>query len=195
MGEFKHVVGFVAGALIAIAQLRYIYQIIKRTISPSILSWFGWAILMGTSLVSQLVFKGWSPNLIGLSFSATGCLTIFITALILKNYKYEKADLQFLYYGIVCNVIYAIAKNVWLTTAFAIFADFILAIPLIKSAYQNPQKEKSPAWPLAFTSWIFSMTLLCFDFSWIYAIWPIYLILFNAMMTYLVYVRRELGEK
>lgn len=189
MPEYKHILTLFTGALIIIAQVNYIYGVCTRKNKPAVLSWIGWALLMGVSLFSQVISKGWSLNLIGLSLSTSGCLLIAILAFFLQNFEYKKADLKYLYLGIICVLIYLLAKNVWLTTSLAIVADLILAIPTIKNAWLNPEKEKSIAWPLALASWICSMVFLLFDFSWIYALWPIYLIAFNVIMTYSTYVR------
>ncbi len=172
---------FIAGALIIAAQVILIRDVIKRKISPGLLSWFGWGLLMGTSLVAQIIDKGWQWNQMGLLCSAAGCMFIFTTAWITKNYLMKRSDWSFLFLGLICMIIYLLSKDPWLTTGFAILADFIVGIPTLRHAYTNPASQKTTAWTLGFISWIFSL-ILCFGHTWLYAMFPIYLFIYNGAM-------------
>ena len=171
----------VAGAFIIAAQAILIWDVVKRKISPGLLSWFGWGLLMGTSLISQIIDKGWQWNQTGLLCSAIGCIFIFATAWVYNNYLMKKSDWSFLILGLVCMIIYLISKDPWLTTGFAILADFIVGIPTLRHAWINPASQKTSAWTLGFISWIFSL-ILCIGHSWLYALFPIYLFIYNGAM-------------
>ncbi|HXO75069.1 MAG TPA: hypothetical protein VN824_07550, partial [Puia sp.] len=74
-------VGVVAGMVIFSAQVIYLVNTLKGKIRPSVLSWLGWALLMGTSLVSQIVGKGWQWSLTSILCSTIGSLAITSAAL------------------------------------------------------------------------------------------------------------------
>ncbi|MBC8047169.1 MAG: hypothetical protein H7Y00_10265 [Fimbriimonadaceae bacterium] len=176
--------GFVAGAFIIIAQIILLRDVYKRKISPGLLSWLGWASLMGISLIAQIFGKGWQWSLTGLLLSTLGCFAIFFTAWALKNYLVKKTDWIYLILGLICLLIYLASKDPWFTTGFAILADFIVGIPTLQHAYKNPASQKTSAWMFGFISWMFSL-ILCIGHSWLYAFFPIYLFLYNGVMIYL----------
>jgi len=188
-------VKFISIILITAAQIMYFVKLAKKTeqFKPSVISWLGWALLMGISFYSQLQSKGWTVNLLSLLISTTSCVVISFSAkFIFKHYKIDKKDWNFFYIGLGCVLIFLLSSNEWITTSIAIIADFIFAIPLIKSAIKDPAAEKALLWPIALTAWGFTIVLLTYHFSWIYTLWPIYLILFNGTLTYLTYIKPKL---
>jgi hypothetical protein len=176
----------IAGLLIIVAQLTYIIQVVRRSVVPSLLSWLGWALLMGTSLFSQTVEIGWSWTLLPLLISTSGCFLIFIYSLAIKNFNLSNYDWPFLVLGVVCILLYFVFSDPWLTTIFAIFADFILGIPTIIKAIKYPITEKSRAWIFALMSWAITL-MSSTDEPLIYLLFPIYLFLFNGLMFVLTF--------
>lgn len=172
--------------------LSYLHKVSKKEVRPSILSWYGWSVLMGISIVSQIVSSGWSPDLITIVLSASGCGIIAFSARhIFGHYSINRKDAIYLYAGGCCVVVYLLFSDPWLTTSLAIAADLMLAIPTLKMAYKNPEDEKSYNWPLALLSWILTFSILLLQFSWINALWPVYLIAFNGTMTYFTFLRKK----
>ena len=49
MMDVERIVGLLAAIVISLAQIIYVINCLRRKITPSVLSWFGWACLMGTS--------------------------------------------------------------------------------------------------------------------------------------------------
>jgi len=174
----------VAGLLIIIAQVLYIINTFKRKVQPSILSWLGWAILTGTSLVSQFMVAGWKWDFTGLFLSTVGCVIVSIVAISNNNFSLRKKDWQFVILGFICMGIYLASKNPWATTIFAIFADLILGVPTIRKAYLNPDSEKSSAWLIGLISWTFTL-FICVNHGLLFSLFPLYLFLFNVTMVYL----------
>lgn len=170
-----------AGLLIFSAQVVVLRDIYKRKISPGILSWLGWALLMGTSFIAQTTSKGWQWSLMGLLISTMGCFIISFSAWALSNFLIKRSDWNFLVLGLLCMVIYLVSKDPWLTTAFAILADFIVGIPTLRHAYEKPATQKTRGWTLGFISWSVSL-IICIGHSPLYAMFPIYLFLYNAAM-------------
>src|SRR5580658_10639618 len=101
MGVEK-IMGLLAAVVISTAQVIYVFNCLQRKITPSVLSWFGWACLMGTSLVSQIVHKGWQWSMTGIASSAVGCLTIAVVAWLSGNFSFRRGDLGFLAAGLGC---------------------------------------------------------------------------------------------
>lgn len=180
----------VIAGLVFYAQLTYLVSLYKRKVKPSYLSWLGWGILMGISLMAQLVSDGWTFKLISLSISTLGCFVIGLSArFVFGHYTSKPEDLKFIYAGLACILLYALMRDEWITTIIAITADAILAIPTIKNAFHRPNEEKTTAWIFAFSSWVLTFILVLNQFNWLHMLWPIYLIAFNISMVYLTYIR------
>ncbi len=144
---------------------------------------------MGTCFISQFISKGWEWSLTGLFLSTLGCTTITFAAIYLKSFSLKTGDWKFLILGCLCIVIYVSSKDPWITTYFAILGDFILIIPTLVKGYKEPHTEKSFAWLLGLISWTFSI-VTCINHAWLYALWPIYLILLNGTMVYFTMVNK-----
>lgn len=182
----EKIVSFVAGGFIIAAQVVLVIDVLRKKLKPSILSWVGWALLMGTGLISQILEKGWEWSQIGLLCSALGCVCIVISAWLRNYYLLVNSDFRYLILGLVCLGIYFISKDAWITTIFAILADFIVGIPTLIHAYKNPQSQKSVAWSLGFISFSFSL-ILCIGQLYLYALFPVYLFLYNGAMVLLTH--------
>ena len=180
-----------AGLLLIVSQIQYILHTFNKKVQPSILSWVGWAILTGTSLISQYMALGWQWNFTGILISTISCLVVAIVAIALRNFSLRKEDWKFVILGFACMVIYLASKNPWATTLFALFADLILGIPTLKKAYNDPGSERSPAWLLGLLSWTVSL-ILCVNQSVLSTLFPVYLFLFNVAMVYLTMKRKPL---
>jgi hypothetical protein len=184
----EKIAGVAAGLVIASAQLIYLTNTIQRKIKPSVLSWLGWAFLMGTSVVSQVLTKGWQWSQTSVLCSAFGCLAIAGVAFFSGNFSLLRKDWSFLILGLGCLCIYILSNNPWATTLFAIAADGLLGIPTIGKAWRDPASEKSPAWMLGVISSALAL-VICIGHDWIYVLFPAYLLLFNGSMSWMTQVR------
>lgn len=190
MVNIEKIIGLLAGVVIASAQGIYLFNTLKKKVRPSVLSWAGWACLMGTSLVAQIIGKGWQWSLMGIGCSTAGCLAIAGTALLSGNYAWNRRDLKYLFIGLASVVIYLLSSNAWITTIFAIIADAVLGIPTLQNAYRDPASERSPAWILGVLSSTLAL-IICFGHDIIYTLFPGYLFLFNGGMVYLTRIVRK----
>lgn len=186
-------IAIIISALILYAQITYWILLYRKKVKPAYLSWFGWAILMGISFAGQFLAQGWSIKIIALLLSTTGCIIIGISArFIFKQYSYEKKGMKFLYIGLACGLVYLLVKDEWLTTIIAILADLIVAIPTFKNASRNPMDEKSGTWIFTLPAWGLTLVLVLNNFMWLHMLWPLYLIAFNGLMIFLVYIKPQL---
>jgi hypothetical protein len=189
MQNIEKYLGLLAGIVIGSAQLIYLFNTLKKKVTPSVLSWLGWAFLMGTSLVAQVIGKGWQWSMTGILCSTLGCFAIAAAALLSRNFSFRKSDLSFLVVGLGCIGIYLLSDNPWTTTLFAVIADAILGIPTLRKAYRAPASEKSPAWILGVVSSALAL-IICIHHDLIYVLFPGYLFLFNGTMVYLTNLSR-----
>jgi hypothetical protein len=180
--------GVLAGLVIGSAQLIYLLNGLKRKVTPSVLSWFGWACLMGTSLVAQVIGNGWQWSMTGILCSTVGCIVIAGVAFFSGNYSFRKVDLSFLVVGLICVAIYLWSSDPWITTIFAIIADAALGIPTIRKGIKEPETERSAAWILGVVSSTLAL-IICIHHDWIYVLFPAYLFLFNGTMAVLTRMR------
>jgi hypothetical protein len=181
-------IGVLAGMAIGSAQLIYLVNGLQKKVTPSVLSWFGWAFLMGTSLVSQVVAKGWQWSMTGILCSTAGCVAIAAVAFFSGNYSFKRRDWWFLLAGLGCAGVYVGSANPWVTTIFAIIADALLGIPTFIKAYRDPASERSAAWVLGVVSSTLAL-VICVHHDMIYVLFPAYLWVFNAGMVGLTWGR------
>lgn len=183
LANYSFLLNIFAGLFLASAQLIYIVQVVKKQVTPSVITWSGWSFLVGIALVSQWIEFGWEWTLVGHLFSALGCTFIALFALLSKNYTIYKKDWVYLLLGVSCILLYVISSNALLTTLFAILADLILGFPTFIKAIKNPVTEKSKGWNIAIISWTLTI-LTCYQKELIYFLFPFYCLLFNMFMSY-----------
>ena len=187
--DTERILGILGALVISTGQVIYVVNCLRKRITPSVLSWFGWACLMGTSLVSQIVHKGWQWSMTGIASSTAGCLVIGVVAWASGNFSFRRVDLAFLVAGLGCVGVYMVSDDPWVTTVFAIIADALLGIPTIVKAWREPALERSVAWLLGVGAAALAL-LICFRHDLIYFLFPMYLFLFNGVMAVLTWGRR-----
>lgn len=188
--NIERILGLLAGMVISTGQVIYVINCLRKKITPSVLSWFGWACLMGTSLVSQIVHEGWQWSMTGIASSTVGCLVIAGVAWLGGNYSFRRGDLGFLAAGLACVGVYVVSDDPWVTTVFAIIADALLGIPTIVKAYREPATERSAAWLLGVVSSTLAL-IVCIHHDLIYMLFPAYLWVFNGVVAVLTWGRRR----
>jgi hypothetical protein len=188
MQAMEKILGLLAGIIIGSAQVIYLVNTVMKKVRPSVLSWTGWAFLMGTSVVSQVVSKGWQWSMTGVLCSTVGCFAIGMTALATRNYSFERKDWQYVVWSALCVAVYLLSGDPWMTTIFAIGADGILAIPTVVKAWRDPLSERSLAWVLGVVSSTLAL-IICVGHDWIYVLFPAYLFVFNGAMAFLTRLR------
>ena len=166
----------------------YIRSTIKKETDPRPISWLGWSILMGVSVISQIIEKGIQWNQTGIILSTLTCL--IVTKLAWKNGKILPGDRRCLLFGMICLAVYLTTKNALITTILAIIADFVVAIPTLHNAYKH-RNEKSIAWYFSGTAW-FVTTINCTGYNIVYYLFPVYLFLFAITM--LIITHRKIKE-
>ena len=180
----ERIIGILSGVIIGSAQLIYLANTLRRKVRPSVLSWLGWAFLMGTSLVSQIVEKGWQWSLSSILCSTAGCVAIVLSALLSRNFSLVRRDWTFLLLGLCCMGIYYWSGDAWVTTVFAILADALLAVPTLLKAWRDPASERSVAWLLGVIASVLALTI-CIGHDPLYFMFPTYLLLLNGWLAWM----------
>lgn len=178
-------IGAITICLMVITQVMYIIDVVKKKVKPSVLSWFGWALLMGAGMLSQFMEEGWQHSQGGIVATTVGCTAIGIIALLKNNYSLKKLDWYIFFAGLICLILYLVSKNAWLTTIYAVTADFVIAIPTIIKVIKDPESEKSSAWYISLTAWVLTLSI-SFNHGLLYALFPIYLFSFTFSMVLLM---------
>jgi len=180
-----------AYALVVLAQYRMISRVATGRLKAVVLSWLGWSMLMGISVVAQLQAHAWvwDWNLFSVLLSATGCLLIGITGFWTGNYSRGKGDVLCLVAGLACMGVFFLFSDPWITTVLAILADLLVAIPMLERAFRDPAGHRTDAWPIVLLAWTLTATSILFNFSWLHILWPLYLMGFTGLMTYLSFLR------
>ncbi len=180
-----------AYALVVLAQYRMVRRVALGRMKAVMLSWIGWSMLMGISVLAQLQAQAWSWswNVLSVLLSATGCLLIGLTGLWTGNYSRGKGDVLCLVAGFACMAVFFLFKDPWITTVLAILADLLVAIPMIERAYRDPAGHRTSAWLITFSAWSLTSISILFQFSWLHLLWPLYLIAFSGLMSYLSFFR------
>lgn len=186
-----------AYALVVFAQYRMIRRVASGRMKAVILSWFGWSMLMGISVVAQLQAGAWAWdwNVFSVLLSATGCVLIGIAGLWSGNYSRGKGDVLCLLAGVACMGVFLLSSDPWITTVLAITADLLVAIPMLERAVKDPAGHRTDAWPIVFFAWSLTAASILFHFSWLHLLWPLYLIGFSGLMTYLTFFRARWSMK
>lgn len=191
--NWEIILSVVASVLLVASQMTYIRHIWTRRIQPTFLSWLGWGMLMLATAFVQGLEEGFAIEQLTLFMSGTTCLIIGSTAWLRKQYLRVRFDLQYLVLGVLCFFLYLIFDNAWVSTVFALIADLLMGIPTIKSALNNPKKERSYSWILAWFSWMISV-VLCIGGPIIFLSFPLYLFAWCSLMLILVYPPRKVNQ-
>ena len=186
--DLDFIIAILVSITMIVAQFIYIKGVIQFKVKPSVFSWFGWSLLMGITLFSQIIEVGWDWSHSGILVSTIGCLTVGIVALSNSNFSFERSDPVYLILGFVCFVVYLASSDPWITTILAVISDLIIGIPTIIKAIKTSRSERSPAWIIGFICWTLTL-LVSFKQDIIYSIFPLYLFLFSGMMIILTRFR------
>lgn len=186
-----HIIAAVVAGVLGIASVvPYLYDMLKGTTRPNVVSWGLWFFIQATFVAAQ-----WSS---GASYSIVlplaGVLAVSLVVVLgLFGYGYKKYGLI----DVVCFVLVIASIGLWKITNdptvalwLSIAADFIAAIPTLIKSYKDPASETFLAYfiaILASVATIFSTTL--YDFPNL--AWPIYIILANSFILSLILLGRK----
>ena len=145
--DWHTMLGICASVLLLLLIIPYIKSILTSTTRPSIVSWFGWAILFIIATVAQ-VSKGLDWSLAVPLISTLSTLIIAFTALYLGRVIWTRADVICIVLACFAVIFWVITKEPLTAIIVSIFADFFVTVPTIVKTYQDPSSEPSVLWIL-----------------------------------------------
>lgn len=186
-----HIIAAAVAGILGIASVvPYLYDMLKGTTRPNVISWSLWFFIQAIFVAAQ-----WSS---GASYSIilplTGVLAVSLVVILgLMGYGYKKYG----FIDFICFVLVVASIGLWKLTNdpsialwLSIAADFIAAIPTCIKSYKDPASETFLAYLLAIfasVATLFSTTL--FDFPNL--AWPVYIILANSLILILILLGRS----
>jgi hypothetical protein len=184
--------GLGSSSLALVSLVPYIFATLKGTNRPHIFTWIIWSILTGIAFAVQYIGGA------GAGAWATG--VTFICCLLILAASVKNGEKNITRMDWICFLLALLALPVWLATkspaAAAIWVtaiDGLAYIPTIRKAWHKPQEEMIFAHMIANVKHILS--LLAMDvYSIATALYPISLIIFNAALVTMLFLRRRAAK-
>ncbi|MES2409628.1 MAG: hypothetical protein V4509_05020 [Patescibacteria group bacterium] len=167
----------------------YIKGILNNSVKPRPLSWLGWSMLLIIGLASQIIEYGFNSSMLIVISAGFGCFLIFIISLFKRAKMDKEYDYMCFASGIICMVIYLATKDAFITTLFAICADFFVGVPTILNVYKNPRSENLLAWGLGSLGILLSYTVVLGEKGYLLKLYPTYMLFFNLLIFLLCFRR------
>lgn len=141
------VLGIGASVLLLALIIPYIRSITHSTTRPSVVSWFGWALLFLVATIAQ-ASKGIDWSLAIPLISTISTTIIAFTALHLGRAVWTRVDGICIVLGTLALILWAITKEPLTAIVLSMAADLFVTIPTIVKTYQDPTSEPSTLWVL-----------------------------------------------
>jgi len=174
----KEIIGVMAGIIVLLTLIPYVWRICYGKIQPNLASWFLWAVIAFALLVTY--WKSGAKESVWLA--VVGCINPFIvTVLIWVKYRdkihFNRLEQACLVIGIAALVLWFIFRNqkplIQYALCVAILADACAAVPTAVCYWRDPTLDRPFAWGafcLASAMNIFAISEHTFA-NYVYPIW------------------------
>src|SRR3989344_7423884 len=180
-----HLILAIAGGLLAFASIiPYVYDILRGTTRPNVVSYALWAVLLFVAILGQLT-SGASWSLVFV-LGNLGAMIIVI-GFCLAGYGYKK-------YGKtewICGILAIFAVIAWQATneplyviVFAFVADFFATIPTIVKTYREPKSELPLGWAMVACGALLGI-IASTKFDLANMLFPVWALIVNSTVTVL----------
>ena len=181
-------------ALSFVGGLNYVVGTLKGQTKPNRVTWGLLGLFTAIVLVAQ-VDSGVSWPLVSAGISLFNIAAIFIASFVNPKayWKTEPEDYAFGVIALAGFALWQLTNNPGLAISFSIVADFSASMPTFVKAYKQPSSENGRAfvlWTVAHSI----VLLIIKDWTFASYAFPLYLVLFNAAMAYLVVLRPKLAR-
>lgn len=185
-------VGIIALLLNLLGYIPYVRDIFRHKVKPHRITWGVWTILTTITAFNQVVNGGGYSSLFFISTA------LLVSIVFILSFKYgvggaSKIDLICLGLAIILLIYWVTLQETYISTVLAVIIDGIGAIPTIIKTYKKPETESYPQWTLAGIAGIFTM-LAVPRIDWILLIYPLYVVLMNATIVGIKYLRERKHE-
>jgi hypothetical protein len=168
----------IASALILLSSnLPYAYSILKHGARPNRVSWFGWALLSGSSALIQITHQP-DYSVLFVAADAVASFVIFALALRWGVTEFTRLDKACLLLGCASLFIWLALEQPLLALVANIIADICFGIPTIVKTFRHPQLESRTAWGIA-SGAMFLGLLSKTDAGLINTLFPVFLFVMN----------------
>ena len=193
--DWHEIVAIIAGIITLGAVVPYLWDMLRGTTRPNIISWGLWTLIHIIFISAQWSSgASWSIVLPVVEFFTVGGILV----LGIFGYGYKK-------YGVldgVCLVIALGAIVLWQITSeplvallLSVAADLIASIPTLTKSYLDPESETPLTYFLiVIAAFLAGLSSTVFDTANL--IWPIYIFLINGSVLFLILLgRRHLRDR
>lgn len=196
----KETIALVAGAILLIAYLMYVYDMWWGETRPSRSSWWILSFVWGIILFTSMSFNA-SDDLVAKTSrwlaiaSITGSFIVAVSSIWRGSNKKEdnwtKYDIRCAACAGIALVLYFIFHKPEVSFVFAMLADFSGLLPTIENARDYPEQESISAWALTVFSCILGVVAvpqwsLSFESASNWVI-PVYLVIVDSIVLYFIY--------
>ncbi|MDB5162223.1 MAG: hypothetical protein JWM52_731 [Candidatus Saccharibacteria bacterium] len=177
----------VASTILTVASvIPYLYEIVKGTTKPRIVSWFVWTVLTAIAAVASLS-DGQYPTAILLFAAAIETGLVVILGWKHGDRKIETLDIVCLIGAVVGVVLWQVFNSPAIAVISTVSIDLVGGIPTLIHAYKKPHEETALTFFLAFAGGFLTL-LAVSDWRITSVAYPIYLVVINLVFTALVLV-------
>lgn len=193
LSTLQEVLGISAGILIFFSYIFYIISILRKKTKPNRATW------LMLSAISLLIAYSYHDLGAGNTlWAAVGSVAGTVTVALLSLHYGTK---QWRWFELVCILIigislfaYSSVHNPLLILLLALIMDGCALIPTMYHAYEKPHEEDKLAWTLTFVADI--IAILSIE-TWTFniALYPLYMVLINGLVVYLIYTTTTIRSK
>ncbi|MEN9621904.1 MAG: hypothetical protein RLZZ67_338 [Candidatus Parcubacteria bacterium] len=173
-----HTLSVMAGILLIVGYIPYIWEVIQKKTVPNRASWFIWA-LSTVSLLFGVQETGtheavWVPIA-----DAVGCTIIFFLALPFGVGGWSKTDRVSLVISVSSLFLWWYTGNAFIALIANLLVYVTGYIPTIAKAWKDPKSESKSAWSLFFAGVALNLVVVAFGTDTGFAVWlyPVVLVL------------------
>jgi len=157
IANYHILLAIIASSIQIFSLIPYIWTMLKGKTRPNAVSWALWTLIQTIAIFAQ-ISAGASWSLVLLITMTMGTALTLTLALVGYGYKeYGWIDLVCLVVALGAIAVWQITNEPLLAIVFAIFADFIAAIPTIYKIIKKPFSENLFSWNLIIIATMFSI--------------------------------------
>jgi len=186
----KEILIIVSSVVSLAGTIPYIRDILRGRTKPRIVSWLTWAILTGVAMVASYMDHQYPSAILA------ACMTLnSVAVVVLGTVKHGR--MLFDRFDIACQLLVICGLGAWYlfqSPAVAIVAviviDLIAGLPTLRHAWRYPGEETAFVFTTACIASVITM-FVAESFAITAIAYPLYLILFNGFVVYLIKGRKQ----
>ena len=190
----QQMLGGLAVVLGAAGYVFYVHGIIKGTVKPHAFSWFVWGLLTGIAFVAQVV-DGGGPGAWVTGFTAAVSFVFAGVGLRASSRIFiARTDWIFFIAALATIPLWYVTGSPLLSVVLITIVDALAFVPTFRKAYEHPETEAVATYTLSGIKFVPSVLALQ-NFSVVTALYPISLIVMNALFVMMVMWRKRTLKK